>query len=129
MKLQPDQMDTQAVTAYGPEWIAINGEKYFESLLINSEGLKERLGMLQPDQLTQVHLEKLIQLKSLGTELVILGSGQKLKFMPKEWSLAFKNIRLGFETMDTPAACRTYNILAGEGRKVAAFLLVEPQKL
>ena len=97
-------------------------------MLINSEGLKERLGLLEPDQLTQVHLEKLIQLKNLGIELVILGSGQKLKFMPKEWSLAFKNIRLGFETMDTPAACRTYNILAGEGRKVAAFLLVEPQK-
>ena len=127
MKLQPDQMDAQAVTAYERDWIAINGEKHFESLLINSEGQKERLGVLKPNQLTTHHLEKLIHLKTLGIELVILGSGQKLKFMPKEWTLAFKHAAFGFETMDTPAACRTYNILAGEGRKVAALLLIEPQ--
>jgi uncharacterized protein len=129
MKLQPDQMDVQAVTAYEQDWIAINGEKYFDSLLISSEGQKEPLGTLKPENLTALHLEKLIQLKTIGIELVILGSGQKLKFMPKQWALAFKHAQLGFETMDTPAACRTYNILAGEGRKVAALLLIEPKSL
>jgi uncharacterized protein len=81
---------------------------------------------LKPDQLTALHLELLIELKTKGIELVILGSGQKLQFMPKQWLLSFNNAKLGFETMDTPAACRTYNILAGEGRKVAALLLIEP---
>ncbi len=126
MKLQPDQMDVQAVTAYSKDWIAINGEKHFESLLISSEGQRDPLGLLKPEHLTTSHLEQLIELKGKGIELVLLGSGQKLKFLPKQWLTAFHNAKLGFETMDTPAACRTYNILAGEGRKVAALLLIEP---
>jgi uncharacterized protein len=125
MKLQPDQMDVQAVTAYDKEWIAINGEKHHSSLLISSEGLKETWGLLSPLQLSSEHLEQLIGLKDKGIELVILGSGQKLQFMPKHWLQTFSSKQLGFETMDTPAACRTYNILAGEGRKVAALLLIE----
>jgi uncharacterized protein len=127
MKLQPDQMDAQAVTAYDKDWIAINGEKHHESLLISSEGQKDQWGLLRAQNLTPTHLEQLIELKNKGIELVILGSGQKLQFMPKLWLQAFNTSRLGFETMDTPAACRTYNILAGEGRKVEALLLIEPQ--
>ncbi len=121
-------MDVQAVTAYSKDWIAINGEKHFETLLISSEGQRDPFGLLEPEQLTTLHLEQLIELKDKGIELVILGSGQKLRFMPKQWLVAFNNAKLGFETMDTPAACRTYNILAGEGRKVAALLLIEPPK-
>ena len=127
MKLQPDQMDVQAVTAYDKDWIAINGEKHHSSILISSEGLRQTWGLISPSQLSAEHLEQLIGLKDSGIELVILGSGQKLQFMSKSWLQSFNNKQLGFETMDTPAACRTYNILAGEGRKVAALLLIEPK--
>jgi uncharacterized protein len=126
MKLQPDQMDVQAVTAYDKGWIAINGEKLHSTLLISSEGLRQSWGHLTPQLLTNEHLEDLIALKDQGIELLILGSGTKLQFMPKHWLGAFNSKKFGFETMDTPAACRTYNILAGEGRKVAALLLIEP---
>ncbi|MDP1968057.1 MAG: MTH938/NDUFAF3 family protein, partial [Burkholderiaceae bacterium] len=56
---------------------------------------------------------------------VIFGSGQRLRFPPTPWLQALIGRRIGLETMDTGAACRTYNILAGEGRSVVAALLLE----
>jgi uncharacterized protein len=66
------------------------------------------------------------QLSALGTELVLFGSGSRLRFPRPEWLRPLINKGIGLETMDTPAACRTYNILAGEGRQVAVALLIEP---
>jgi len=54
---------------------------------------------------------------------VIFGSGTRLRFAPPALLGALMKARIGIETMDTPAACRTYNILVGEGRRVVAALL------
>jgi uncharacterized protein len=64
-------------------------------------------------------------LANLGAELIIFGSGQKLRFAKPQWLQTLMVKGIGVETMDTPAACRTYNILASEGRKVIAALLIE----
>jgi uncharacterized protein len=56
----------------------------------------------------------------------VFGSGPSLKFAPPALMRALMQRRIGVETMDTPAACRTYNILVGEGRQVVAALLVHP---
>jgi uncharacterized protein len=69
--------------------------------------------------------EHFAQLAELDVELVIFGSGERLRFPKPEWQTGLMERRIGLETMDTQAACRTYNILAGEGRKVAAVLLIE----
>ncbi len=122
MKLQPDRMDTQAVTAYGPGWIAVNGEKHTQSLLITSAGV---LRPWRPDRFEALQAEDFAGLHELGVELVVFGSGQRLRFVSPAWWAPLMQHRMGMETMDTPAACRTYNILAGEGRQVAALLLVE----
>jgi hypothetical protein len=65
------------------------------------------------------------QLASLDAELIIFGSGVRLRFPRPAWLQPLMARRIGVETMDTPAACRTYNILAGEGRNVVAALLLE----
>ena len=58
-------------------------------------------------------------------ELVVFGSGTRLRFAPPALLRGLMARRIGVETMDTAAACRTYNILAGEGRRVVAALLLE----
>jgi len=122
MKLQPDRIETQSVTAYGPGWIAIQGEKITHSVLITSEGLRLDWNCQNFEDLGPQHFA---QLADLDVELIIFGSGERLRFPKPEWQVGLMQRRLGLETMDTHAACRTYNILAGEGRKVAAALLVE----
>ena len=61
-----------------------------------------------------------------GPKLVIFGSGQRLRFPKPAWIRPLVEKRIGLETMDTPAACRTFNILADEGRRVLLALLMEP---
>ena len=65
------------------------------------------------------------EIASLRPELVIFGSGSRLRFVPPAFFSGLMSLRIGVETMDTLAACRTYNILAGEGRHVIAALLIE----
>ena len=122
MKLQPDRIETQSITAYGPGWVAIQGEKVTHSVLITSEGLRLDWNCQSFEELAQEHFAKLAE---LDVEIVIFGSGKQLRFPRPEWQIGLMQRRIGLETMDTQAACRTYNILAGEGRKVAAALLLE----
>ena len=124
MKLQPDRMDVQAVTGYGPGWIALNGEKLQHSLLITSTGERRDWSCQRFEDLGPAHFASLAD---LPVEMVIFGSGSHLRFPPPAWLAPLMAKRIGLETMDTAAACRTYNILAGEGRPVAAVLLVEPE--
>jgi len=55
-------------------------------------------------------------------EIVILGSGARHRFAPRELTFALARRGIGLEVMNTPAACRTFNILVSEGRKTAAIL-------
>ena len=123
MKLQPDRMDTLAVTGYGPGWIAVNGQRHYHSVLLTSQG---QLQPWRPSRFDDLQASDFEVLPTLGVELAVFGSGQRLRFVPPSWLTPLMAVRLGLETMDTPAACRTYNILAGEGRPVAALLLLEP---
>ena len=123
MKLHPDQIQTQAVTGYGEGWIAINGEKFNHSLIISSSGHRSQWSFSDPRSLDEKAFNSLAD---MDIELVIYGSGNNLKFPPAEWLSKLTNKGIGVETMDTRAACRTYNILAAEGRKVAAALLLPP---
>ena len=75
----------------------------------------------------QFGAEHFARLASLGAELVIFGSGRRIRFPQPAWLQPLMAQRTGVETMDTLAACRTYNILAGEGRQVIAALLIETE--
>jgi len=122
MKLQPDRLDVPSVTGYGPGWVSIQGEKIHHSVVISSDRTQFDWHCQDFHDLSPCHFE---QLAELDVELVIFGSGQQLRFAPTAMLQALMHKRIGLETMDTQAACRTYNILAGEGRKVAAALLIE----
>jgi uncharacterized protein len=127
MKLQPDRLDVQSILAYGAGWVGLgnNGvaEKIDYSVVIGSRGEKLPWNCQHFEQLTAEHFALLAGMKP---ELVIFGSGKRLRFPPPAFLRGLMEQRIGLETMDTLAACRTYNILAGEGRHVVAALLIEP---
>jgi uncharacterized protein len=126
MKLQPDRLDVQSILGYGPGWIGLGhqgvAEKVEHSVVIGSRGEKFDWACSRFEDLTEAHFLKLLEAKP---ELVIFGSGERLRFPPPAFLRGLMAARIGVETMDTIAACRTYNILASEGRKVLAALLME----
>lgn len=122
MKLQPDSFDVQAIRAYGPGWVSIEADTIRRSLVISASGERIDWPCTSFDDLTEEHFAKLAE---LDAEVVIFGSGKRLKFPPTAWLRPLIDKRVGLETMDTAAACRTYNILAGEGRRVVAALVLE----
>jgi len=128
MKLQPDRLDVQSILGYGPGWVGLghNGvaEKIEHSVVIGSGGEKFDWQCEKFEQLTAEHFTRLTETQP---ELVIFGSGSRLRFPPPAFLRALMEKRIGLETMDTLAACRTYNILAGEGRRVIAALLIETE--
>ena len=129
MKLQPDRLDVQSILGYGPGWVGIasNGvaEKIEHSIVIGSGGEKFDWNCKRFEDLTESHFE---MLATSRPELVVFGSGARLRFAPPALLRTLMQHRIGIETMDTLAACRTYNILAGEGRRVMAALLIETDR-
>jgi len=122
MKLQPDQSDVQSISGYGPGWVGVNGEKITRSVIITSGGA--RLGWAV-DRFEDLGADHFAQLALVEAEVVIFGSGSRIRFPDAAWLRPLIARRIGVETMDTAAACRTYNILAQEGRSVAVALLLE----
>ncbi|SFC34095.1 Protein of unknown function [Polaromonas sp. OV174] len=126
MKLQPDRLDVQSILGYGPGWVGLGNkgvaEKIEHSIVIGSRGEKFPWNCTRFEDLTAEHFSVLADTRP---ELVIFGSGSRLRFPNPAFLRALMAQRIGIETMDTLAACRTYNILAGEGRQVIAALLIE----
>jgi uncharacterized protein len=75
--------------------------------------------------ITQLGEAELAPLSGQGLEVVLLGTGRALRFPAAEQLAALVGLGIGYEVMDSAAACRTYNILAGEGRQVAAAVIIE----
>ncbi len=121
MKLHADKADLYAITACGEGWIAINGQRHESSLALSSTDGVLPWDADRFDALTSTHFDALLASKP---ELVIFGSGSRLRFVRPALLQRLIEQRIGVETMDTAAACRTYNILAGEGRRVTAALLL-----
>ena len=122
MKFVPDQMDVPAITAHGPGWVAVHGQPFRHHLLLTAQGLLQPWHCTGFDQLDTGHFS---QLAELPCELVLFGTGDRLRFLHPSVTAPLMARGIGIETMDTAAACRTYNFLAGEGRRVLAALLVD----
>jgi len=121
MKLQPDRILGQTVTGHGSGWLAIDGEKFHQSLVIAWSGLKAPChdsfeGFLDSPEFTS--------LLELQPDILLLGGGTQKINIPAAKLAGLASQNIGVESMDTAAACRTYNILACENRKVAAILLL-----
>jgi uncharacterized protein len=122
MKLQPDKSDVQSISGYGPGWVGVDGEKITSSVIISSGGERIAWPASTFEELDASHFATLAQ---VDAEVVIFGSGSRIRFPQAVWLRPLLARRVGVETMDTAAACRTYNILAYEGRSVAVALLIE----
>ncbi len=122
MKFHPDVIQVPFIKSYGPGWVEVGNERLHTSFVMSSTGERFAWNCARFEDLMPEHFE---QLARLQPELVIFGSGNRLRFPAPGLTMALIQLQIGLETMDTRAACRTYNVLAGEGRRVAVALLME----
>lgn len=122
MKFQPERAEgVNVISRQEPSALWVQGVAYAHSILVPWSGAVQRWPAAVPGDLQPAHFEALL---ALQPELVIFGSGPRLSFVRPAMYRALIDRHIGIETMDTPAACRTYNVLAGEGRQVVAALLL-----
>jgi len=107
------------ITAYGEDYVMVNSQRHHSSLIVLPERV-EPWDVSEFMKITIAHIEKLM---TLGVEIVLLGTGPKQRFPHPSLTAPLAAAGIGLEVMDLKAACRTYNILVAEERKVAAALL------
>jgi len=121
MKMRADRIEGQnAIARHGPEGVVVNGVEHTESVVVPWRGdvipwHAESFEALAPEHFARI--------AALAPELVIFGSGARLRFPPPALLRPLIDAGIGVESMDTAAACRTYNVLLAEGRSVIAALL------
>lgn len=124
MKLQSDpHSGANTITGYGDGYVEINKTPYAHAVVLSSDGAITEWSAQSFDNLEAHHFSQLVDLKP---ELILIGTGKRQRFPKPELLKALINAKIGFEIMDSQAACRTYNILVGEGRQVLLALIVEP---
>jgi uncharacterized protein len=123
MKLQADRLEGQnAISRHGPDGVIVNGVEYRSSVVVPWRGAVVPWAVESFERLAEAHFETL---GALDPELVIFGSGARLRFPKPALTRSLSARRIGVETMDTAAACRTYNVLVAEGRSVVAALIFD----
>ena len=121
MKLHPNRPSVlNTITAYGPGFIEVNAQRIEHALLLMPEQPIALWAPARFEDLVASHFEALL---AAEPEVVLLGTGARQRFAHPRLTAALTARRIGVESMDTGAACRTYNILMTEGRKVLAALL------
>lgn len=124
MQLHQDApSDQNVISGYGDDHVLINGESHSGNLIVMPERIETDWAPDGFDALSEAHMT---QLAELGVEIVLIGTGQRQRFPAPVLLRPLMEARIGMEIMDLPAACRTYNILVGENRSVAAALLFDP---
>ncbi len=123
MKFQPDTLaGVNVITRHEPGQLWVAKVLYSHSVLVPWTGDVLAWGVDQFTDLTPEHFERIAQLRP---EVVIFGSGQRLRFPSPALLRTLIAQRMGVETMDMAAAARTYNVLVNEGRSVLGAFLME----
>ena len=122
LKLHLNGTDVRySFTSYGSDHVVVNGEPMGHGLIVSTSLLdRESFAHVRFEDLAEQHFSRL---SGLGSEIILLGTGARLRFPHPSLTRPLIDARIGLEVMDTGAACRTYNILASEGRKVLAVIL------
>ena len=107
-------------TGYGEGYVMVNRERHEHNLVVQPDRL---VTDWRPAGFDDLDAADFARLAELAPEIVLLGTGARLRFPRPELTRALIEARIGLEVMDLQAACRTYNILAAEERRVAAALL------
>lgn len=112
----------QTVTAYDASGVEINTIRFTYSLVVMPEIAPAAWPVASFDALSTTDF---VQIETLVPDVVIVGTGARQRFLHPKLIAALTARRIGVECMDNQAACRTYNILMAEGRKVALALIFE----
>ena len=108
------------ITSYGPGFFAFGDRVAHGSILVRGDGSAVAWPPASVHDLEEAHMRQIIDLRP---EVALLGTGVRQSFPPGILLRPFAEARLSLEVMDTAAACRTYNVLAAEGREVVAALI------
>jgi len=109
------------IDAYGAGHIVVSGRDYHRGLILTPQQVLEGWGPTEPAGLAVEHIRALLD---LGPQVIVIGTGARQVFPPHALFALAHGRGVGVDVMDTGAACRTYNILVGEGRRVAAGLMI-----
>ena len=122
MKFQREATSEFAITGYTADAISVAGVEYGHSLRVAHASAAAPWAVTSFAEITAATVA---DGASVAAEIVLIGTGKRLRFPSPDALTPLRDARIGFEVMDTAAACRTYNVLLGEGRQVAALLLLE----
>jgi uncharacterized protein len=109
------------ITGYGDGYIAVNTQRYTRPVIVTPNREVANWDIEDFAGLAPSHFEALLEFKP---EIVLLGTGERQQFPRPELARIFTAAGVGYEAMDSKAACRTYNILMSEGREVVAAIIV-----
>ena len=109
------------ITAHGPGFVMVNSTRIDGPLILMPDRLISPWLVATREAVALADFAALIELRP---ELVLFGSGPAFRFPDPRIGAAFATAGIGFDVMDTPAGCRTFNVLMSEGRNVAAALLI-----
>ena len=122
MKLHlADLGDTKLFTAHGTDHVMVNGERYDHSIVVSANEVRSDWLVAGFDALSEAHF---VYFLALAPEVLLLGTGARQRFPHPRLYRSLTDAGIALECMGTPAACRTYNILVAEDRKVVAAILL-----
>jgi uncharacterized protein len=122
VKIERDEAQGRnTFTGYGEGYVEVNRVRHSSSLVVSGNRLVTDWPAASVESLGADHFAAIVE---LAPEIVLLGTGSTFRFPEPRLLAPLHQAGIGVEVMDTPAACRTYNILLGEGRNVVAALIV-----
>lgn len=116
-----DNASSLVITAYAPGWVRIGDTRIESPCVVTPQAIHEDILPVDLASVDAAHFERLL---ALSPEIVILGTGERQQFIDFSIAEVLGKQRVGFEIMDTGAACRSFNILATEDRAVIAALFM-----
>jgi len=122
MKFHLSTAEGNMFTGHGADYVRLGVVEYRDNVLVTPERIVTGWTAGGFDTLTEADFAALTELKP---EVVLLGTGASLRFPHPRLTRALTDAGIGVEVMDTPAACRTFNILAAEGRRVVAAVILD----
>ncbi|MCX7116515.1 MAG: MTH938/NDUFAF3 family protein [Legionellales bacterium] len=122
MHIQREPIDKHTIRAYSDSQVKVGEEIYVQSLIISKQQILSPWSVTAVEQLTESSAEPLLQSKP---DVILLGHAGSLKMLPMAFISALSKQRIGLECMSVGAACRTFNVLLSEGRKVVVGIIFE----
>ena len=115
MRLNEIRFDNSLpIDGYGPGFFRVGGKVHKGLIVVTPQGVKPWGGFI--DTQTLLDLTEIV-------DVIFVGTGANVAHLPADFHSIFDEAGIGIEPMASPAACRTYNVLLSEGRRVAAALL------